>query len=198
MLRREGLAAIAHDRQNVHTRHVAQQTNAGLEKLLAKERSVNKVVRAPDWFAARWLVKNYGNWATVSRVVNDMQHWYATVMCREVNDRLYHRQLDGLYHTIREVTDEETRNELYKRAFEECSESVGMCCDGHITRLCNVLVGFDDTFTPPVPFGEILQNKMAAIYGMDVEIEEKIKLATEFFNEFAVPVEERGPWLEAF
>jgi hypothetical protein len=73
-----------------------------------------------------------------------------------------------------------------------------MCCDGHISRLCNVLVGFDDAFAPPVPFGEILQNKMAAIAALEIETEEKVRQANTFFNEFAVPEPERVAWLEAF
>ena len=73
-----------------------------------------------------------------------------------------------------------------------------MCCEGHISRVCNVLVGFDDAFAPPVPFGEILQNKMAAIYAMEIDTDKKVTLATDFFNEFAVPEVERSAWLEAF
>jgi hypothetical protein len=94
--------------------------------------------------------------------------------------------------------DAERRSELYRRAWEECHESVGMCCEGHISRLCNVLVGFDEDFQPPVPFGEILQSKMAVIAGMDVSDEEKRKLANAFFDEHKTPQEERTAWLEAF
>jgi hypothetical protein len=176
---------------------VTNQTNKGLDTLLeaAKE---NKHMRTPEWFAAKWLVRGYGHWNVVQRVVNDMLHWYNVKTCKTANDQLYQRTLDGLYLTIAKLKDNETRIELYKRAFEECHESVGMCCEGHISRLCNVLVGFDDAFAPPVPFGEILQNKMAAIYALEIETAEKIKQATEFFNEFAVPEAERTAWLEAF
>ena len=87
---------------------------------------------------------------------------------------------------------------MYRRCWEECNEAVGMCCEGHISRLCNVLVGFDEAFQPPVPFGEILQSKMAAIAGMDVSEEEKRKLANAFFDEHKTPAEERTAWLDAF
>jgi hypothetical protein len=73
-----------------------------------------------------------------------------------------------------------------------------MCCEGHISRLCNVLVGFDEAFQPPVPFGEILQNKMAAIAGLDIPEEEKRKQANAFFDEHRVAQEERSAWLDAF
>jgi hypothetical protein len=192
-----GLYAIARDPQNVHTAAVSNQTNAALEKLIG---AINptKIMRTPDWFAARWLMKSYGRWTLTSMVVNDMYHWYNMSTCKTRNDFLYKNALDGLYLTVRKVTDREVQDELFKRTFEECYESVGMCCEGHISRLCNVLVGFDDAFVPQVPFGEILQNKMAAIYAMEIETTEKVKLATEFFNEFAVPEAERTAWLEAF
>lgn len=193
-----GLGRIANDRQNVHTRFVSEQTNTGMEKLLEKQLAYNKGLRTPDWLAAKWLPKSYGSWAIVSRIVEDMYRWYNTLSCREPNDRLYRRQLDGLYLMIKDTPDAEAQHELYKRTFEECYESIGMCCEGHISRLCNVLVGFDEAFAPPVPFGEILQNKMAAIYAMDIETEEKIKQATTFFNEFAVPEADRSAWLDAF
>jgi len=194
---RNNLAAIAADRQNVHTRVVSEQTNKGLEKLL-EESKTSGSLRAPEWFAARWLIKSYGKWDNVVRTVNDMIRWYDTRSCRTHNDWLYEKALNGLYSMIRKLKDNETKQELYQRVFEECFESIGLCCDGHISRLCNVLVGFDETFVSDVPFGEILQNKMAAIAALDIDTSEKVRQATEFFNEFAVPETERSAWLEAF
>jgi hypothetical protein len=193
----DNLAMIARDRQNVHTAVVSQQTNKGLEKLLEEAKHA-ATLRSPEWFAARWLLKSYGHWDNVVRTVNDMIRWYDTRTCRTHNDWLYKKTLDGLYITIRKLESSDTKQELFQRVYEECYESIGMCCDGHISRLCNVLVGFDDEFAPPVPFGEILQNKMAAIAGLDVETDEKIRQATAFFNEFAVPEADRAAWLEAF
>ena len=195
---RGNLHLIAMDRQNVHTRAVSQQTNKGLEVLLALQKQRNRVMRAPEWFASRWLVRSYGSWQVVSRTVMDMMQWYNTNTCRAAGDQLYRHTLDGLYLRILSHPSEEIKAELYKRAFEECFESVGLCCDGHISRLCNVLVGFDDAFEPPVAFGEVLQNKMAALFALDIPTDEKLAQAIAFFNEYAVPEAERAPWLEAF
>ncbi len=197
-IRRTDLAAIAHDRQNVHTAPVSEQTNRGIEKLLAARRQHAGTMRSPDWFASKWLVRSYGSWPVVSRVVNDMHAWYGQSSCRAPNDYLYRNLLDGLYLTIRNFPDDETKIEVFKRTFEECFESVGMCCDGHITRICNVLVGFDEAFVPPVPVGDIIQSKMAAIAGMDIPTDEKVRLATAFFNEHNVREADRTAWLEAF
>lgn len=192
------LAGLARDRQNVHTRPVSEQTNRGLETLLALRQRTPGVMRSPDWFAAKWLVRSYGAWNVVCRTVDDMYRWYNQPTCRDPNDWLYRKALDGLYLMIRTVPSDETKIELFKRTFEECFESVGLCCDGHITRVCNVLVGFDNAFEPPVSLGELLQAKMAAIAASDLSTDEKIRQAIAFFTEHHIPEADRTAWLEAF
>ena len=60
------------------------------------------------------------------------------------------------------------------------------------------MIGFHDAFVPPVPVGEILQQKMAAIYGMDVDYQEQMRLANEVLVELKIPREQHGEWLSAF
>jgi hypothetical protein len=193
------LQALARDTQNVHTREVAEQTNDATEKLLDfyEKNCTTKKFRAPDWFAAKWLPEKYGAWNLVANVVDDMQRWYSIKTCRTNNDHLYRKCLDALYGMIKQVKDEETRKELFKRAFEECSEAVGMCCEGHLSRLCNVMVGFDDNFKPPVPIGELLQNAIAKIAQSEADANDKVAEANKVFNELNVPEPERVVWLEA-
>jgi hypothetical protein len=145
-----------------------------------------------------WLGKLDVPYSTFIRVANDVNRWFNTKDCRGVNDNLYRKLLRGLVAMISSESDDERKTELYRRLWEECLEATGMCCEGHISRLCNVLVGFDEAFQPPVPFGEILQSKMAAIAGLDVSEEEKRRQATAFFDEYATPAEERAAWLDAF
>jgi hypothetical protein len=81
--------------------------------------------------------------------------------------------------------------------YEECRESLEMCIDGHISRLANVLVGFDENFKPPVSQGELVQNRISAIGAMNVQPDEKTRLATAFFEEIGLPSDQRTAWLEA-
>jgi hypothetical protein len=60
------------------------------------------------------------------------------------------------------------------------------------------MIGFHDAFVPPVPVGEILQQKMAAIYAMDVAQEEQIRLAQSILDELKVPADQHSNWLSAF
>lgn len=190
------LQALAQDQQNVHTREVSDQTNESTRKLLEVVVPLNQKTEQTlmlSWYA----LPNQPPHHKILKTAVDVNKWFNTDTCRREGDRLYKHLLRGLVAYIGQVRDPELKQELWTRAWEECNESVGMCCEGHISRLCNVLVGFDDAFKPPVPFSEILQNKMAAIAGMDLSAEEKIQQATTFFNEYAVPLEQRQAWLDA-
>jgi hypothetical protein len=191
------LGRIAADAQSVHTAPVSQQTNAGTEKLLAaaipnNQQTEKSVMRG--WLS---VSGNTVGWNDMLRVANDVNKWFNTPTCRAHNDNLYRRLLRGLVATINR-SDDEMRPELYKRLWEECREATGMCCEGHISRLCNVMVGFDEAFQPQVSLGELMQQKMAAIATLDVSEEEKRRQATAWFDEMAVPAAERVAWLDAF
>lgn len=191
------LQALARDNQNVHTREVSQQTNDSTRKLLEVVVPLQQKTEQTlmlSWYSLPNAPPHY----KILRTSVDINKWFNTETCRQQGDKLYKHLLRGLVAYIGQVQDLETRQELWKRAYQECDEAVGMCCEGHISRLCNVLVGFDEAFQPPVPFSEILQNKMAAIFAMDVSAEEKIQHANSFFNEYAVPVDQRQAWLDAF
>jgi hypothetical protein len=186
------LQRLAQDQQNVHTRDVAKQTSEGEAKLLAVKTDGKvvglKILRA---FASR-----AGNLHQVMTVMNDVDHWYRQGSCRAQGDRLYGRVLEGLWALIQQQS-ESVRSELQNRLWEEMNESVGMCCDGHISRLVNVMVGFDESFKPPVSLGETLQSKMAALAGVDIPTEEKLLKAKEIMMELAVPMTDQEAWLEA-
>ena len=186
------IARLAADRQNVHTTAVVKQTNAGEAKLLEMKTDGKQVgLRVLRTFAAR-----SGNLQTVMRVMNDIDHWYNERTCRVVGDRLYGRVLEGLWALI-EQQPEEVRKELKNRLWEEANESVGMCCEGHIARLVNVMAGFDEAFKPRVSIGEAIQSKIAEIAGLGIPTEEKVARARAYLTELALSAAEQAPWLEA-
>lgn len=190
------LGRLARDTQNVHTQFVAAQTNTATEKLMAVK--VPETQQTEKQLAVVWLGALDVSYGRYLPVAIDMNRWFNTKDCRTPNDNLYRKLLRGIVATVGGEKDDERKSELYRRLWEECSEAVGMCCEGHISRLCNVLVGFDEAFQPPVPFGEILQSKMSAIASLDASEEEKRRQATAFFDEHGTPAEDRVAWLEAF
>ncbi len=179
------LHALALDSQNVHTGAVNTQTDAALELLLktpVPESQLTMEELAVAWAGKPMLVP----------VLQDVRKWYKTLACRTPGDKLYRRALDGLWARAK------PNPELVQRLWEECLESAGMCCEGHIGRLCNVMVGFDAAFKPVVSAAEMLQQKMSAIAAKDTPAHLKVGEAWAVFEELGIPMDQRISWMEAF
>jgi len=194
------LAAFVADTQNVHTGVVSTQTHDGVKKLLAvpvksgqTERSIRFATQVLDLSVQlKWVTTQASG-----RIMADFMQWYNTRTCRATDDWLYKRIFDGLFTTICENPKKEVRLELYKRLFEEMKDSLGMCCDGHITRLVNVLVGFDDAFVPELSVAEKVQNLFAALSARECSLLEKVAEGVQNLRKWGVPEDEWEPWIDA-
>lgn len=184
------LEGLARDGQNVHTGPVNKQTSEGVTALLETQVAVGQDTLAE--LKAAWQTRP--SVATKS-ILKDMSRWYKTAECRTDGDYLYQRLLDGLWTRIKLSPH---KDELVKRLWEEAFESLKMCCEGHISRLCNVLVGYDDSFKAPISAGEMLQQRIAAIAEEDISIPQKVVKAWEVMEELQIPREARMEWIEAF
>jgi len=192
-LRDRPLEAFAHDAQNVHRSDVSEQTNKATEFLLKIKPAETQETERELTLA--WMSKPLRRMYDFLMVMTDVHGWFHTVTCRNAGDRLYFRLLRNLVHYIKHS---EHKDELWERLWQECSDSVGMCCEGHISRLCNVLVGFVEGLGPQVSLGELMQQKMAAIAGQDIPEADKKRMANEFFDQHGVPDADRVAWLDAF
>jgi len=189
------LQRIANDGQNVHTAVVTQQTNAGLEKIFATPVPPGQNTMKAILIA---VAEKYTLRKTFQRFLEnmkDMAKWYETASCVKKDDWQYKRALDGTWALILKSPH---KDELIMRLYQEIHESRGMCFAGHMSRLTNIFVGFDDTFKPPISLGEQIQQRMAAISHLDIGAENMRIVANEAFEELGVPIADRAVWLGAF
>jgi hypothetical protein len=191
-------AQLAADSQNVHTREITQQMRDSINILLAVDVPKDQTGTVRE-MRVSWLEKGYSN-DEVDIVYRDVVSWWNKHTIFSQDDILYRKLLRGLWWTIKQYKPD-VRAELEKRLWEELRDGAipySVCTQGHVARLSNVMIGFDDAFVPPVPVGEILQQKMAAIYGMDVDYEEQMRLAKSVLDELKIPADQHGSWLSAF
>lgn len=186
---------FAADPQNVHRKEVSEQTNKATEFLLNVKLPAKNQNLLWRFAAVKFLEFAAENIRLFVDVIADVERWLNTDTCRKRDDFLYCRLM---YALIMYIKKSEHANELWKRLWEECCDSLGMCCEGHISRLCNVLVGYVEGLDAPVALGELMQQKMAAIAAQDIPEEDKKRMANEFFDTHGVPDAERVAWLEAF
>ena len=191
-------AQLAADSQNVHTREITQQMKDSMNILLAVEVPKNQTGSIRE-MRAGWLERGYSQYE-IDVVYRDVVNWWNKDTIYTADDKLYRRLLRGLWWTIKQYKAD-LRAELEKRLWEELRDGAipySVCTQGHVARLSNVMIGFHDAFVPPVPVGEILQQKMAAIYGMDVSQDEQLSLAKSVLAELKVPADQHDNWLSAF
>ena len=96
--------------------------------------------------------------------------------------------------------EEEIQKEIFRRLTEEIMEGSGLCVQGKMTRLANVLRGFDpeiDACVSPVPSREQFQNRFAVITKSGLPIPMQKELATQLLEECLIPEGEREAWITA-
>ena len=185
------LERLALDTQNVHTTEISQQTET-MSKLLLEQKVPE------DQRTLKLLIIKFGKYCRIAklcdmlRVLTDVNYWYEAKTCIVPNDALYKKLLDA---AVCKIEASEHKIALYKRAYEEMTESVGLCCQGHICRLINIFCGFDSEFTSPLSTNELLQERFAKI--AKGESEDKLREAKEVLEELKIPQEDWAPWIDA-
>jgi hypothetical protein len=190
----ENLGKIANDSQSVHSVSATKSTNDGI--FILEKQEVPSDQKTVDEIREAWSKKF--NPTQVDRLIQDMKDWGSRPQVMDKKKNLYKSVLRGLWAKIKSFDDAELKAELVKRLFEECSEALGMCADGHVGRLVNVLIGFDEQFKSNISPKEYFQNNMALIAKSEVPLAFKIDQAKKLMDEVDIPQGEREAWLEAF
>jgi len=187
------LQKISMNSQSVHMVVVTRKTNDGIS--LLESQKVPEGQKTLGEIKATWL-RMYKE-RDVDDVMKDMSDWGSRPTVMNLHKNVYKSVLRGLWAKIKSF-EGDLKCELVKRLWEECSEAVGLCADGHVGRLVNVLIGFDEQFKTDISPKESFQNSMALLANSDLDMKSKIHQATKLMDELQMPQEERQVWLEAF
>jgi hypothetical protein len=187
------LRDIASSEQSIHSTVVLKVTNDGI--------GILSDISVPD--GQKTISEICQAWTTgycsdkIKDVIKDMKFWGSKPTVMHKTKNVYKDVLRGLWAKIKSYKGE-MYNELIKRLWEECYESIGLCADGHVGRLVNVLVGFDEEFKTDISPMVYFQNNISIIADADTPLTFKIKQATKLMDEIGMPEAQRIDWLSAF
>lgn len=185
------LEFISKNKQNIHAEYVVKKTDDGITLLKAVHVPAKQQTMAE--ITAAWSL--FYPLSEITHVIKDMKYWGGKPTVMRENENLYKNVLRGLWAKIKGYTGE-TRDQLIKRLWEECNESIEMCADGHVGRLINVLIGFDDSIK--VKSKTDFQDAIAQISNTTLPLDMKISEAKRLMDEYDIPETEQQAWLEAF
>jgi hypothetical protein len=183
------LGVVAKDRQSIHVREVEAITNTGITDLA--KMSIPEGQKTLSEIEEAIAGKPFAE-----KILADMKDWGKRKAVMKSDANVYRATLRGLWAKIN-TFDNETKKELIQRLYEEAYESLGMCADGHVGRLVNVLVGFDEAFKSQVSPMEYFQNNIAKIAENNAPLDFKIEHAKKLMDDINMPEEEREAWLSA-
>ena len=183
------LAAFAADKQNVHTTQSVDITKTVVERVLK--------IAVPEEY--RWNLANVSKTAgeiitecklTAEEMVEMLNRYIRDDDVYEMGKGIYGKVLDGVWQYIRNSPDKADMCRILK---QELKDNIGMCAQGNLTRLCNVLAGYMDGIGPQETVSERLGRELPLL----MDDKDRVTKAKTLMKSLNVPEAEWAPWLEA-
>lgn len=189
------LAAFARDSQSVHRSSVQTMTERAVRTLIqrpipADQDTLSEIFETLRSPVVRWYTPEntaQSNAALRTRVITEFTENYFETEAFSIK---YSAVVDAVWAFIRSHAN---KNDLALRLAQELAEGLGMCSNGKMARLVNVLQGYDETVASPVSPMEVFQNKIAAVAQMPLG--ERKGAAHALFTEYGIPQAEQAVWL---
>ncbi len=182
------LRAFAADAQSVHRSSVQNTTQRIIQQLMTRPVPADQeTVFEINVDFNNPVIVGWRNEAYKLTTINMFTDEYFSLEAFSVK---YGDVVDRVWAFIRGHAE---RVELTVRLAQEISEGVGMCANGKMARLVNVLQGYDETLEAEPP-REAFQSAIAAL--MKRPLAERERRARELFVEYRIPAEEHDVWLE--
>lgn len=187
----ENMGAFARDRQNVHTSAAVKQVKHNI--------NVIRQIFVPEEY--RWsptkISKTYreivfecdlspkGNWQFASYYCNNAQIY-------DLEEGIFGIMTDGVWQYIRDSEDKRCLINILKRELED---NIGMCAQGNLSRICNVLSGYLPGIGQQESISTILGREFPKL--MEIEREpDRLRQGERILRENNVPEAEWEVWLE--
>jgi hypothetical protein len=187
--RERNLADFANDNQNIHTTEVVQKTKDLVSRILRIQvppEYETETLKTPGEIILECGLSRNSAWQMMAKYCKDEEIYEMP--------GIYPLVLNSVWQYIKASDDKE---ELKKILKSEMEDNIGMCAQGNLSRLCNILSGYLDGLNPVIKsLNEILGDKFAALMLVENHYERRVA-GIEILREHNVPEENRAQWLEA-
>lgn len=105
---------------------------------------------------------------------------------------IYGRTLDGVWQFIINKQDNEDMIKVLK---QELEDNVGMCSQGQLTRICNVLAGYIEDIGVGESINEVLGREFAKLMEID-SVTERLSQGVDILEKYHVDTTKWQDWLK--
>ena len=185
------LARFSADPQNVHTNQAVMQTKDIVEHV--------RKIPVPEGY--RWNTIAVSK--TIGEIISECQltshaaaqmfnQYVSTVAVYNIEEGIYGKVLDSVWQYIKASPDKE---DLCKILKNEMTDNIGMCAQGNLSRICNILAGYLDGVGCQESLSDLLGRLLAPLADIDDEVE-RIRQACVILKDNRVPYDEWLTWTE--
>jgi hypothetical protein len=188
-LQQEGgeLEQLVNDRQNIHTTVVVQKVRDNVEKIL-------QIPVPPEYLESQ---KTLGEIITAcdipdSAVVQMTGKYCSQDDIYDLGHGIYRRVLNSVWQYIKTSPDSESLKRILRT---EMIDNIGMCAQGNLSRICNILSGYIEGVDVGVKSkNETIGERLSLLLDVD-DLDERTAAGRRVLEELNVPTEEHDIWL---
>jgi len=183
------LANFSADRQNVHTTAAVNQT----KDIISRVRSVpvpepyrwsrHVASLTPFEIGMSCKLSQKAAWQMMSMYAQDTAIY-------DIEEGIYGKVLDSIWQYVKASPEKEELQGILK---QEMEDNVGMCAQGNLSRICNILAGYMDGVGLQESISEKLGREISAL--MDIKDQnERLAAAMKILKDNSVPPEQWDDW----
>ena len=183
------LAQLAADRQNVHTSVVVEKVKRTVETVL-------KIPVPPEYQTE--TLKTSGEIILECGLTKESAWQMMAKYCADddiydMGRGIYGRVLNSVWQYIKASPH---KDDLKNILAVELKDNIGMCAQGNLSRLCNILSGYlEGVDAEAKSKNEIIGERFSALVNI-IDQQQRIQAGLHILEELEVPIEEHAQWIE--
>ena len=182
------LAQLAHDNQNVHTAVIVQQVKETVQQVLkipVPPEYQTETLKTSGEIILECGLSKKAAWQMMAKYCQDDDIY-------ELGHGIYGRVLNSVWQYIKTSPNSADLKRILK---SEMEDNIGMCAQGNLSRLCNILSGYLEGVNMDIKSkNEIIGERLAPL--LDIEnVAEREAAGLLVLEELQVPLEEHEVWL---
>jgi hypothetical protein len=174
------------DTQNVHTKEVVNPVLETAKKMMTLSKK-----KSPEQDTFKDVIVECKLSDAARKQLCFM--YYSEDKIYNLKGPTYRLVLDGIWSYILKQK-EDIKKDILVRMSQELEDNIGMCPQGNLSRIINILSGFMEG--AGIAYKESLQDKMAKLSKIE-EKEKRLQKAKDVLKKDKVPEDQWSAWLEA-
>lgn len=186
------LGNFARDNQNIHTLQAVEMTKKTVKLIREKfpvppeyQWNITITSKTPGEIIAECKLSIHASCQMLTKYSTNERIY-------DIEPGIYGKVLDSVWQFIKTSSDKDCLCAILK---QEMEDNVGMCAQGNLTRICNIMGGYVDGVTAKESAATVLGRLLPPLMDED-DAETRLSKAKTILEENNIPLQEWVTWID--